>query len=687
MQEMPQQQWQEESSGAGSGIGSEQSFVKSEKMPTVSAASFLHFPAQQDSQRPLELLQRSQGVQGPPQTALRPPSLAAKTSSLLQRKQQFYKTKMCPWFSRGRCDRGTSCQFAHNAMELRATPDLRRTSLCPRLKQLGRCVNRDCSYAHQPQELRATGEVYKTALCVKWQLGRCAVGNLCRHAHGPEEMRGLAVTASNGVASKKDVADPVTAAAGGAAAAAAAAVSSSGVSAFAEAPDGDVSSRSSLGSSSGNSSGSNSTCTSSPAPCLSPFAFSGAPAAAPTVAVESEEKEGMTAWTCGTGGVCLDYPMQLHNAIGWEQQQGRSVGTQSKGLSPQRHLPVTKAAAVIPAVNRKLPKAFQRQLRQQQQQQVFLVQPQRQGRPSHKDLPQQALQGGNRRRSLQQQQQNYQQQQLYPWMPRRQRLPWDPPQQEQHQHLSHGPLQQDLHIDSQQQPLLVRDALLLQQQQPATLQLQDGLWQQQEQHCLHPLADDCCMTFERTALSPENANPRLQQQQQTKALAYGPHLPQQQQHASWDHEGLLCIWDQPDVCWGCSSEVERQQQQQRDTAARAEVSGDTAFADAPIGERLMLLPQQQDVQGAGGDGVPRQQTQQLLDAHLRCSGGGIRATAAAAEAEAHLTPEEATRGGGETRPVPLEAPERSRISKTSEESPCSILFSGPQLFNVTVETE
>ncbi|OEH77985.1 hypothetical protein cyc_00419 [Cyclospora cayetanensis] len=422
MQEMPQQQWQEESSGAGSGIGSEQSFVKSEKMPTVSAASFLHFPAQQDSQRPLELLQRSQGVQGPPQTALRPPSLAAKTSSLLQRKQQFYKTKMCPWFSRGRCDRGTSCQFAHNAMELRATPDLRRTSLCPRLKQLGRCVNRDCSYAHQPQELRATGEVYKTALCVKWQLGRCAVGNLCRHA--------------------------------------------------------------------------------------------------------------------------------LHNAIGWEQQQGRSVGTQSKGLSPQRHLPVTKAAAVIPA--------------------------------------------------------------------------------------------QDLHIDSQQQPLLVRDALLLQQQQPATLQLQDGLWQQQEQHCLHPLADDCCMTFERTALSPENANPRLQQQQQTKALAYGPHLPQQQQHASWDHEGLLCIWDQPD---------------------------------------------QQDVQGAGGDGVPRQQTQQLLDAHLRCSGGGIRATAAAAEAEAHLTPEEATRGGGETRPVPLEAPERSRISKTSEESPCSILFSGPQLFNVTVETE
>lgn len=67
------------------------------------------------------------------------------------------QTKMCPWFSRGRCDRGPSCQFAHNTMELRATPDLRRTSLCPRLKQLGRCINRDCSYAHQPQELRATG--------------------------------------------------------------------------------------------------------------------------------------------------------------------------------------------------------------------------------------------------------------------------------------------------------------------------------------------------------------------------------------------------------------------------------------------------------------------------------------------------------------------------------------------------
>eukprot|EP00921_Rhytidocystis_pertsovi_P026275 GHVQ01042376.1.p1 GENE.GHVQ01042376.1~~GHVQ01042376.1.p1 ORF type:complete len:595 (-),score=119.83 GHVQ01042376.1:1033-2817(-) len=105
------------------------------------------------------------------------------------RKQQFFQTRICPWFFKGRCDRGRLCHFAHSQEEIRDAPDLSCTSLCPNIKKSGNCNANSCKYAHTSGELRATGEMFRTALCVKWLVGRCNAGANCRHAHGTSELR------------------------------------------------------------------------------------------------------------------------------------------------------------------------------------------------------------------------------------------------------------------------------------------------------------------------------------------------------------------------------------------------------------------------------------------------------------------------------------------------------------------
>ncbi|CRH00413.1 zinc finger protein, putative [Plasmodium relictum] len=109
----------------------------------------------------------------------------------IPRKKQFYKTKMCPWFFSGRCDRGVDCLFAHSQDELNPIPDLSFTSLCPLAKKSGLCKNEKCSYAHSVCELRPTGDLYKTAPCTKFLRGKCNAEAHCRHAHYIEELRPL----------------------------------------------------------------------------------------------------------------------------------------------------------------------------------------------------------------------------------------------------------------------------------------------------------------------------------------------------------------------------------------------------------------------------------------------------------------------------------------------------------------
>ncbi len=100
----------------------------------------------------------------------------------------FVKTRLCVYHQRGRCVHGTDCEYAHEAYEIRDTPDLRKTTLCE-LYEKGKCGRGECRFAHGLEELRGTDEIYKTSLCRFWLNGNCSMGDKCRHAHGVDELR------------------------------------------------------------------------------------------------------------------------------------------------------------------------------------------------------------------------------------------------------------------------------------------------------------------------------------------------------------------------------------------------------------------------------------------------------------------------------------------------------------------
>ncbi|KAF8820224.1 putative zinc finger protein [Cardiosporidium cionae] len=105
------------------------------------------------------------------------------------RKRPFYKTKICPWYYKNRCDRGEECLFAHSQDELRAAPNLAKTSICPNVRLKGTCDDSTCTFAHKMKELRHTRDLYKTAMCMRYTKGYCNVGDQCRHAHGEHELQ------------------------------------------------------------------------------------------------------------------------------------------------------------------------------------------------------------------------------------------------------------------------------------------------------------------------------------------------------------------------------------------------------------------------------------------------------------------------------------------------------------------
>ncbi|CRG99275.1 zinc finger protein, putative [Plasmodium relictum] len=106
-----------------------------------------------------------------------------------ERRILFYKTKICPWYIKGKCERRKTCLYAHAQNELRELPNLCKTSLCPKLKINELCNDKKCKYAHTNIELRATENLYKTALCESFLKGKCFSGQFCRYAHGHNELR------------------------------------------------------------------------------------------------------------------------------------------------------------------------------------------------------------------------------------------------------------------------------------------------------------------------------------------------------------------------------------------------------------------------------------------------------------------------------------------------------------------
>ena len=116
--------------------------------------------------------------------------LAIKTNESIKNKGVFSKTRMCVYFLRGRCLHGDDCKYAHSPTEVRAHPDLRKTTLCEAHLRGGCKLSvSECKYAHGLRDLRATQEIFKTSLCRFWLNGKCNMGRGCRHAHGEHELR------------------------------------------------------------------------------------------------------------------------------------------------------------------------------------------------------------------------------------------------------------------------------------------------------------------------------------------------------------------------------------------------------------------------------------------------------------------------------------------------------------------
>jgi len=96
--------------------------------------------------------------------------------------KQFSKTSFCYKQLEGKCRRGTNCQFAHSADELRARPVLDKTKMCTN----SGCTDTECRYAHSRAELKATIDFAKTKVC---HFGdKCKNGDTCRYAHDATEI-------------------------------------------------------------------------------------------------------------------------------------------------------------------------------------------------------------------------------------------------------------------------------------------------------------------------------------------------------------------------------------------------------------------------------------------------------------------------------------------------------------------
>jgi len=66
---------------------------------------------------------------------------------------QLHKTKLCIFYAKNRCRRGTACAFAHSHAELQAPPDLFKTKPCYKFCR-HQCNDANCKYAHGIEELR-----------------------------------------------------------------------------------------------------------------------------------------------------------------------------------------------------------------------------------------------------------------------------------------------------------------------------------------------------------------------------------------------------------------------------------------------------------------------------------------------------------------------------------------------------
>jgi len=86
------------------------------------------------------------------------------------------KTKLCKFFLKGQCRRGSTCTFAHGRRQLRPQPDLFRTQLCIDFVNGGSCsFGASCRYAHNSEELRVPDLKASKAAATKRKAAPAAV--------------------------------------------------------------------------------------------------------------------------------------------------------------------------------------------------------------------------------------------------------------------------------------------------------------------------------------------------------------------------------------------------------------------------------------------------------------------------------------------------------------------------------
>lgn len=73
----------------------------------------------------------------------------------------FGKTKLCKFYAMGGCTKAPQCPFAHGNGELKASPDLRKTSICKgwRSNECSRSAA-ECPFAHGKSDLRRTTPLF-----------------------------------------------------------------------------------------------------------------------------------------------------------------------------------------------------------------------------------------------------------------------------------------------------------------------------------------------------------------------------------------------------------------------------------------------------------------------------------------------------------------------------------------------
>lgn len=99
------------------------------------------------------------------------PVVASNVKDTANMRTMFRKTKICNWFSSGRCVKDAKCKFAHYPDELKPPPNLYKTKLCPALFGEGLCCGAKCNYAHHENEIRSLSVLEEEQKLAYQQMG------------------------------------------------------------------------------------------------------------------------------------------------------------------------------------------------------------------------------------------------------------------------------------------------------------------------------------------------------------------------------------------------------------------------------------------------------------------------------------------------------------------------------------